>query len=130
MEVCKEYKYTGTHEWVQFLDENTVLMGITDFAQDALGDLVFLSVLITKGDNVVCGEAYAEAESIKAVSPIYSLVGGTLAEINYGVVDNPQKLNESPYESWLVKITDITDTIEDLMSAEEYEEFCQRQNWQ
>ena len=105
MNVLEELKYSKSHEWVKMVDENTALVGLSDYAQDALGDLVF-----------------ADVESVKAVSDVYSPVTGTVEEVNEALLDAPESINESPYDAWLVKIGSVTDT-EELMSAAEYEAY-------
>ena len=113
-----ELKYTQTHEWVRFEDETTAVIGITDYAQDQLGDLVFAN-LPEEGDDVVAGDAFADVESVKAVSDVISPVTGVVEEVNEELADNPALMNEAPYDAWFVKVKEITDT-EDLMSADEY----------
>lgn len=117
----EELKYTETHEWIRFEDETTAYIGITDYAQDQLGDLVFAN-LPEEGDSLTAGEPFADVESVKAVSDVLSPVSGTVAEINEELADEPQMMNQAPYDAWFVKVTDITET-EDLMTAEEYQAF-------
>lgn len=121
MNVPKELMYTKSHEWVKTVDDTTVTVGLTDYAQDALGDLVFVN-LPEAGDEVTAGEAFADVESVKAVSDVYSPVTGTVEEVNEALLDAPESINESPYDAWLVKIGSVTDT-EELMSAAEYEAY-------
>ena len=121
MNFPKELKYTKTHEWVRFTDEKTAYIGITDFAQDQLGDLVFVN-LPSEGDALNAGEAFADVESVKAVSDVNSPVTGTVAKVNEELADAPEKMNETPYEAWFVMAEDISGA-EDLMDAEAYEEF-------
>ena len=116
-----ELKYSKSHEWVQMLDDTTALVGITDFAQSELGDLVFIN-LPAEGDTVTKEEAFCDVESVKAVSDVISPLTGVVAEVNEELMDAPQMLNESPYEAWIAKISDITDT-EELMDAAAYEAF-------
>jgi glycine cleavage system H protein len=118
MNFPQELKYTKTHEWVRFEDETTAYIGITDYAQDQLGDLVFAN-LPEAGDDVVCGDPFADVESVKAVSDVISPVTGVVEEVNEELADEPALMNESPYEAWFVKVKDITET-DDLMSADEY----------
>ena len=125
MATPKNLKYSKTHEWVGFQDDGTALTGITDYAQNALGDLVFLDVP-SEGDNAACGEPYAEIESVKAVSSIISHVSGTIIEVNEEVADEPQKINEDPYGAWIIKIGDISEKGE-LMEADEYDAFCAKE---
>ncbi len=121
MNFPKELKYTKTHEWVRFTDEKTAYIGITDFAQDQLGDLVFVN-LPSEGDALTAGEAFADVESVKAVSDVNSPVTGTVAKVNEELADAPEKMNETPYEAWFVMAEDISGA-EELMDAEAYEEF-------
>ena len=121
MNVLEELKYSKSHEWVKMVDENTALVGLSDYAQDALGDLVFVN-LPEAGDEVTAGEAFADVESVKAVSDVYSPGTGTVEEVNEALLDAPESINESPYDAWLVKIGSVTDT-EELMSAAEYEAY-------
>ncbi len=113
-----ELMYSKSHEWVKFIDETTALIGLTDYAQDALGDLVFVN-LPEPGDEVSVEEAFADVESVKAVSDVFSPVSGTVTEINEELMDAPEKMNEDPYGAWLIKVEDITDKGE-LLNAEEY----------
>ena len=113
-----ELKYSKSHEWVKFLEDGTALIGLTDYAQDALGDLVFVN-LPEEGDAVTAGEAFADVESVKAVSDVFSPLTGTVAQVNEELLDAPQLLNESPYEAWLIKVEGITGQ-DELLDAEEY----------
>ena len=116
-----ELQYAKSHEWVKKLDDSTVLVGITDYAQKELGDLVFINLPV-EGDEVSMGEPLCDVESVKAVSDVMSPVTGTVAEVNSELEDEPQKLNEAPYEAWIAKISDITD-FEELLDAAAYEAF-------
>ena len=117
----KNLLYTETHEWVLFAGDGSATVGITDYAQDQLGDLVFVN-LPEPGDAVTAGESFADVESVKAVSDVLSPVTGEVAEINELLADEPQLMNQAPYESWFVKVADITDRAE-LMDADAYEAF-------
>ena len=117
----EDLKYSKTHEWIRYEDESTAYLGISDYAQDQLGDLVFTN-LPEAGDEVTAGEAFADVESVKAVSDVISPVSGTITEVNEDLADEPQLMNQTPYEAWFIKVTDITDT-EELMTAEEYQAF-------
>ena len=121
MNIPKELKYTKTHEWVKFLDEKTAYIGITDYAQDQLGDLVFVN-LPSEGDALEVGAAFADVESVKAVSDVNAPVTGTVAKVNDALADEPELMNKAPYEAWFVLAEDITDSGE-LMDAAEYEAF-------
>lgn len=118
MNLPNELSYTQSHEWVRFSEDGTVRVGLTDFAQKELGDIVFVN-LPSEGDTVEVGKTFADVESVKAVSDIYSPVGGTVDAFNEELLDVPEKINQAPYEAWLVQIRDITGKGE-LLSAEEY----------
>ena len=122
MTTPKELKYSKTHEWIKELDGGLVEIGLTDFAQDALGSLVFVN-LPEVGDDVTMGEALGDVESVKAVSDVYCPVSGTVAEINEELLDAPEKINEAPYEAWLIRVEDVTET-EELLEAADYEAVC------
>ncbi len=120
-----ELLYSKSHEWAKFLDDTTALIGLTDYAQDALGDLVFVN-LPEVGDEVTAGEAFADVESVKAVSDVFSPVTGTVAEINEDLLDSPEMMNEDPYGAWLIKVENITDR-EELMDSGDYVNFYENQ---
>ena len=124
MNFPEELKYTDSHEWVKMLDEQTALIGLTEYAQSELGDLVFVN-LPEADTELSAGEAMADVESVKAVSDVVSPLTGVVAEANEALMDAPQMLNESPYEAWIAKVEDITDT-EELMDAEAYQAFIQQ----
>ena len=121
MNFPKELKYTGSHEWT-LIEDGIATVGISDFAQDALGDVVFIN-LPEVGDDVAAGEAFGDVESVKAVSDLISPVTGTVCEINEELLDAPEKLNEDPYGAWIIRVENVEDT-EELMDAEAYEAFC------
>ena len=121
MNFPKELKYSKTHEWVRFQEDGTAYIGITDYAQDQLGDLVFVN-LPSAGDELQAGESFADVESVKAVSDVNAPVSGTVKEVNEELADAPEKMNEAPYDAWFVLAEGITDT-DALMTAEEYEAF-------
>ena len=98
------------------------VVGLTDFAQEALGDIVFVN-LPEEGDAVSAGEAFGDVESVKAVSDVFSPVTGVVAAINEELLDNPALINEDPYGAWLIKVADVAGT-EDLLDAAAYEEVC------
>ncbi len=118
MNFPEELKYTETHEWVKMLDEDTALVGITEYAQGELGDLVFIN-LPEVDTELEAGEYMADVESVKAVSDVYAPVSGHVDEVNEILLDEPELVNENAYESWFVKVTDISDTTR-LLSAAEY----------
>ena len=119
--VPAELKYTKSHEWVKE-EDGLYVVGLTDFAQEALGDIVFIN-MPAEGDDVASGESFADVEAVKAVSDVFSPVSGTVAEVNEGLIDEPALINQEPYEQWLIKVKDVSDT-EELMDAAAYEEFC------
>ena len=122
--VPSELKYSKDHEWIQANDDGTVTVGITDHAQAALGDLVFVEVPET-GSIVTTGDACAVVESVKAASDIYSPVSGEIVAVNEALADAPESVNEDPYDDgWIMKIRlDSEADLEALMNAEEYEQF-------
>ena len=116
-----ELKYTKDHEWLK-MEGDIAVVGITDFAQDALGDVVFIN-LPEVGDEVTAGESFGDVESVKAVSDVNSPVTGVIVEVNEDLADSPEALNEDPYGAWIIKVEQVTET-EDLMDAAAYEAFC------
>ena len=122
MKIPNELLYTRSHEWIQKLDETSARVGVTDYAQNQLGDLVFVN-LPEVGDPVTPGESFADVESVKAVSDLYSPVGGTVSAINEELLDTPQRINEAPYDAWFIEVGEITE-YGDLMDAAAYEAFC------
>ncbi len=121
MNIPQNLMYTQSHEWVKFTSETTAVVGLTDHAQDELGDIVYIS-LPEVGDEVTQGESVADVESVKAVSDIYSPFTGVVEKVNEDVTDSPELINQSAYDAWLMEIKDITDK-ETLLTAEEYEKF-------
>lgn len=113
-----ELSYLATHEWVKFTDETTALVGITDFAQEQLGDIVFVE-LPEVGQEVVKGDQVAEVESVKTVSDIYTPFTGVISKINTNLEDAPESVNETPFENWLFEVSDVTDK-EELLTLETY----------
>ena len=120
MAVQKGLLYTKDHEWVKE-EGGEYVVGISDYAQSELGDLVFVN-LPEEGDSVTKGEAFSDVESVKAVSDVLSPLTGVVSAINEAVLDAPESINSSPYEAWFVKVRVVTEK-EELLSAEEYEEF-------
>ena len=116
-----EMKYSKDHEWMKE-EDGVVVIGISDFAQDALGDVVFVN-LPGEGDEVTAGEAFGDVESVKAVSDLVSPVSGTVCAVNEDLLDEPEQLNKAPYDAWLIKVENVTDT-SDMLDAAAYEAFC------
>ena len=121
MNIPKELQYTKSHEWL-LVEDGVASVGLTDFAQDALGDIVFVN-LPQPGDQVSAGEALGDVESVKAVSDVLSPVSGVVAEVNEELLDNPALVNEDPYGAWLVKVEQLTGE-EELLDAAAYEAHC------
>ncbi len=116
--MSKEFLYAKSHEWVQFLDDTTARIGISDYAQNELGDLVFIS-LPEEGDEVVAGESFADVESVKAVSNVFSPVSGIVKAVNEELLDQPELVNSDAMETWFIEVENVTDKA-DLLSEEEY----------
>ncbi len=119
-----ELKYSKDHEWVKF-EGDTAIIGISDFAQDALGDVVFIN-LPAEGDEVVASEAFGDVESVKAVSDLVSPVSGKIVAVNEELADAPETLNADPYGAWIIKVEGVTEQ-EELLDAAAYETFCQQE---
>lgn len=120
-----DLKYANTHEWLREEASDVVTVGISDFAQEQLGDVVFVE-LPEVDKEVTAGDEVAVVESVKAASDIYSPVSGTIVEINENLIDSPQLVNEDPYEEgWFFKVK-MSDSAEanDLMDAESYQDQC------
>ena len=125
MNIPKQLLYTKTHELVNKNEDGTAYIGLTDFAQSELGDLVFVNLPVV-GDTVSAEEPFADVESVKAVSDVNSPVTGVVLAVNEELVDAPVKINEAPYEAWLIQVGEIEDT-EELLTAEEYAAFLENQ---
>ena len=123
MKTLPELKYSKEHEWVK-VEGDRAYIGITDHAQDALGDIVFVE-LPEVGDEIEAGAILGAVESVKAASDIYAPVSGRVVEVNEELEDSPEKINESPYDAWIA-VLEMSDPseLEELMSAEDYEKFC------
>lgn len=126
MNTPEHLRYTKSHEWILFADDGTAKVGLTDHAQDALGDLVFVN-LPQVGDALTCGEALGDVESVKAVSDVYSPVTGTVKAVNEDLLDTPEAINSDPYGAWLVEVENITDQ-EELLDAAAYEAHCAQED--
>jgi glycine cleavage system H protein len=118
MNFPEDLKYTKSHEWVRALEGGIREIGITDYAQQELGDIVFVS-LPREGDSLNAGDSFADVESVKAVSNIFSPVNGKVRELNQGIVEDPALINRSPYEAWLIRAEGEAPAGE-LLSAAEY----------
>ncbi|HCF72101.1 MAG TPA: glycine cleavage system protein GcvH [Syntrophomonas sp.] len=126
MRIPEELLYTKDHEWVK-VEGQKVWIGITDFAQEHLGDIVFVE-LPEVDTEVEAGNSVAVIESVKAVSSVYSAVAGTVAEANAELEEAPEKLNEEPYENWILAVEmSNSDGLQGLMNAAAYEQLCLQQ---
>lgn len=119
----KKRMYTNTHEWVEKIDDTTVKVGLTDYAQSELGDIVYIN-LPEEGEEVEVGESFAEVESVKAVSNAYSPVTGIIREVNQLLIENPELVNEDADYAWFVIIEEIS-KFDKLYTKEEYKKFTE-----
>lgn len=118
-----DLKYTKDHEWIKMIDEKTAIIGITDFAQRELGDIVFVDIN-TVGKTVNAEEVFGTVEAVKTVSDLFLPVTGKILEVNKSIADNPELVNNDPYgEGWMVRVelNDAAD-INNLLTAEAYEQ--------
>ncbi|MGW8768846.1 glycine cleavage system protein GcvH [Streptomyces sp. NPDC055815] len=119
----QQLQYTKEHEWLSAAEDGVATVGITEFAANALGDVVYAD-LPAVGSTVTAGETCGELESTKSVSDLYSPVTGEVVEANQDVVDDPSLVNTAPFEGgWLFKVR-VAETPDDLLSADEYTEFA------
>ena len=125
MAVPEDLQYTKSHEWVR-IEDGTATIGITDHAQEELGDVVFVE-LPEQGATIEAGDSFGTVESVKAVSDLYTPVGGEVVEVNSSLEDAPEKINDDPYgEGWIVKLS--TSEEADLLSPEEYEKVVEEES--
>jgi len=126
MKYPQELKYLKTDEWVKVQD-GVAIIGITDYAQDALSDVVYVEFEIDPDDEVSAGDSIGTIESVKAAAEVHFPVSGTVLEVNEEVVDSPEMLNKEPYAgAWLVKVQMSDESeLDDLMDAAAYEAYCQ-----
>ena len=124
MAVPEELQYTKTHEWVR-REDDVATVGITEHAQDELGDVVFIE-LPEKGASFGAGDAFGTVESVKAVSDLYAPVGGEVVEVNEALNDSPEKINEEPYgDGWIIRLRVSEEA--DLLSAGDYEKLLEEE---
>jgi glycine cleavage system H protein len=124
LSVPGELQYTKTHEWMR-LENDIATVGITEHAQDELGDVVFVELPET-GASFDAGDSFGTIESVKAVSDLYTPVGGEVVEVNESLNDSPEKVNEDPYgDGWIIKLRSSGEG--DLLSAEEYEKLLEEE---
>jgi len=126
MTTPKGYKFNKTDEWVQ-VDGNIAIIGISDFAQDQLSDIVYIEFNKEAGESIKKGQILATIESVKAASDVNSPISGKVLEVNESLSDTPETLNEDPYENgWLFKVEFINPSeIDELFDAKGYDEFCE-----
>ena len=126
MEFPEELKYSKDHEWIKVGDNNEAYIGITDFAQSELGDIVYVDV-DAEGDNLKAGEVFGTVEAVKTVSDLYLPISGEILEFNSSLEDEPEKVNEKPYEDgWMIKVKmDDPSELENLMAADSYKEMVE-----
>ena len=127
MEFPKDLRYTKEHEWVR-VEGNIVTVGITDYAQDSLGDVVYLE-LPNDGAAVTKDETFGVVESVKAVSDLYSPISGTVTEINDALVDSPEVINDDPYgDAWMLKVEMSNSAeIKELLTVDEYRKYVEEE---
>ena len=124
MAVPEELQYTKTHEWVR-REDDVATVGITEHAQDELGDVVFIEVP-ERGASFGAGDAFGTVESVKAVSDLYAPVGGEVVEVNEALNDSPEKINEEPYgDGWIIRLRVSEEA--DLLSAGDYEKLLEEE---
>ena len=129
MEFPKGLKYSKEHEWVLVEDEDGAVIGISDFAQNELGEVVFVEAP-ELGEKISRDDPFGAVESVKAVSDLYAPVSGAVTEVNDALPDTPELINEDPYgEGWIIKVA-MSDPgeLDDLMTAEEYTAYCEGQD--
>ncbi|MGE3799674.1 MAG: glycine cleavage system protein GcvH [Candidatus Kapaibacterium sp.] len=115
-------KYVKSHEWAK-VEGDTITIGITDFAQSELGDVVFVDITAAPGDTLNVGDVFGTIEAVKTVSDLYMPVGGTISAINENLGDAPESLNNDPYgDGWLIKVTEATVDENEMMDAAAYRE--------
>jgi glycine cleavage system H protein len=125
LSIPDDLQYTKSHEWVR-IEDGTATIGITDHAQDELGDIVFVE-LPDEGATFDAGESFGTVESVKAVSDLYTPVGGEVVEVNSTLEDAPEKINDDPYgEGWIVKLRTTDEA--DLLSPVEYEKVVEEES--
>jgi glycine cleavage system H protein len=122
MTLLNDRKYTASHEWLLDLGNGVYRIGLSDFAQSSLGDIVFID-LPHAGDALNANASLGDVESVKAVSEVLSPVSGKVTAVNEALDSAPESINADPYGAWLVEVTDVTAT-SDLMDAAAYEAFC------
>jgi glycine cleavage system H protein len=121
MNIPKNLMYTKTHEWIELKEDNVALVGITDFAQSELGDIVYVN-LPNEGEEFAAGDIVADIESVKAASDMFMPVTGTISAVNGLLADQPELINQKPYDAWIIEVSGIEDRVE-MMNPDEYDKF-------
>lgn len=122
MAVLENLKYSKTHEWAK-IENDIVTIGISDYAQDQLGDIVFIEIPKV-GSSVTANEEFGSIESVKSVSELISPVTGEVIETNESITEAPETINANPYDNWMIKVKISNPSeLDDLMSAQDYEKF-------
>lgn len=121
MKINEQCLYTRSHEWVR-VEEDSILIGLSDYAQQELGDIVFVNLPEVE-DEIIQGESFADVESVKAVSEVYAPMNSKVIAIHEELLDSPEKINEDPYEAWLVRVEKVE--LEDLMDASSYQAYLE-----
>lgn len=126
MSVPKNLKYTKSHEWVEMLLDGKARIGITDYAQETLGNLVYAE-LPQEGDVFAIGDNLAVVESVKASSDVYAPIAGTVAAVNEALADSPEMINDDSYGAWFVELSSVNTDGAELLSPEEYEKVLEEE---
>lgn len=126
MQTPEDLKYTKNDEWIR-VEGDTGTIGITDYAQDQLSDVVYVEVVLAEGDEASAGDSCATVESVKAAADVYLPASGTVSEVNEDLADAPEKVNSDPFgEAWMIKITLSNPAeLDDLMDAAAYKKYCE-----
>lgn len=127
VKVLSELLYSKDHEWAR-VDGDKAYIGVTDYAQNALGSIVFVD-LPEVGDEFSSGDVFGAIESVKAASDVFCPISGTVTEVNEELMDNPEDINEDPYSAWLICVElSNKDELEDLMTPKEYKDICTKED--
>jgi glycine cleavage system H protein len=129
MDYPADLKYTENDEWIR-VEGETAVVGITDYAQDQLSDVVYVEYTVDMGEDVDQGDSFAAVESVKAAADVYSPVAGTVVEVNDDLLENPELVNTDPYgEAWMVQLEIANpDELEGLMDSDAYERYCEERS--
>lgn len=125
MNIPSNLKYTKSDEWI-LVEGNIATVGISDYAQDQLSDIVYIEYLVDVDDELNAGTAIATLESVKAAADVNIAIGGTVQEINEALADTPEMINTEPYDAWMVKVEISDDSaLDSLMDADAYKKYCE-----